>query len=167
MNTRFPPSKCIPFNDKWFVMYRNTDQHDEVFDPSDDGKCAHMLTDTRFIDGRINVTIAGTSGRKDYIFELQTYEGRSKATGFKVIAAEESHEEGKMMKVLYADCRHCIIFNLEYMGSYACNMLAPLEDAWGSRIAGHCEYIYNMLCGTEKKWIYDCCEKESFMYQYL
>nr|XP_054922567.1 uncharacterized protein LOC129382511 [Dermacentor andersoni] len=160
-------NRCIPFNDRWFVMYRNKDQKDEVFDPTDDGKCAHMLTDMRFVDGKINVTIADTYGQKDYIFELQTYEGRSTATGFKVTTAADPYDEGKMIRVLYADCMHCIIFNLEYMDTYACNMLAPLEDARGSRIAGHCEYIYNMLCGTEKKWIYDCCDRENFMYQYL
>ncbi|XP_049527902.1 uncharacterized protein LOC125947370 [Dermacentor silvarum] len=160
--------RCIPFNERWFVVYRNKHEKDEIFDPSDDGMCAHMMTDMQFVDDRINVSIADTNGRKNFVFELQTYEGRSTATGFKVTPAEDPNaEHGLTLRALYADCMHCIIFNLEYMDMYACNMLVPDSDARASRIAGHCEHIYNMLCGTDKKWIYECCEKKSFMYQFM
>ncbi|CAN7989293.1 unnamed protein product [Ixodes hexagonus] len=141
--------KCFPYTGTWYAKYRNFER-DPYFGGT--AKCVRCTHHEDFKNGSHVHLVEVGSSKVDIKVTPVSSEGYAHKNVLRVSLLD--HEEIEInASVVYVDCNVCKILRHPYISKTACSVLVPATQVHKGGTV--CDFIYDLLCGSQKYQIYD------------
>ncbi|EEC15927.1 conserved hypothetical protein, partial [Ixodes scapularis] len=142
--------KCFPYTGTWHAKYRNF-EHDKYFGATT--KCVRVSHKETFKNGStVHRVEVGSTVKVVIKIKLVSSEGYTHKNTLHV-SLKDLEEVSVDVSAAYIDCNVCKVLRHTYISKTACSVLLPATQLHQPNTV--CDFVYDLLCGTEKYQIYD------------